>query len=87
MTRENILVSGVKMKELIADGDEMGGGFNFYCLQLKILVIILKALLLFPVGIGVQCNFLMGMKFQSIFSTGDDFSPDFSSGEGVPPGL
>ena len=80
------------MKELIADGDEdflflMGGGFKFYCLQLKILVGIPKILVFFQVGMEVQCNFPMGMKFQGILSAGDDFSPDFSSGEGVPPGL
>ena len=60
-----------------------GGDFEFYCLQLKNR----KILMLFSVGMRVQCSFPMGMKFQGIFLTGEKFSADFSSGEGVPPGL
>ena len=60
----------------------LGGGFKFYCLQLRILVEIPKILVFFPVGIEVQCNFPMGIKFQDILSTGDGFLPAFSSGEG-----
>ena len=59
----------------------MGGDFEFYCLQLIDLLGIPKVLMLFPVGIRVQCSFPMGMKFQGIFITGDNFSADFSSGE------
>ena len=40
-----------------------------------------QILILYTVGMRVQCSFPMGMKFQGIFLT------DFSSGEGVPPGL
>ena len=65
----------------------MGGDFEFYCLQIKNPVVISKMLMLFPVGMRVQCSFPMGMKFQGFFLTGDKFSADFSSGEGVPPGL
>ena len=65
----------------------MGGDFEFHCLQLKNPVGIPKILMLFPVGMRVQCSFPMGMKFQGNFLNGDKFSAHFSSGEGVPPGL
>ena len=55
----------------------MGGDFEFYCFQLKNPVGIPKILMVFPVGMRVQCSFPMGMKF----------SADFPSGEEVPPGL
>ena len=65
----------------------MGEDFEFYCLQLKNPVGIPTIVMLFPVGMRVQCSFPMGMKLQGIFLTGDKFSADFSSGEGVLPGL
>ena len=65
----------------------MGKDFKFYCLQLKNPVGIPKILMLFLVGMRVQCRFPIGMKFQGIFHTEDKFTADFSSGEGVPPGL
>ena len=37
----------------------MGGDFEFYCLQLKNPVGIPKILMLFPVGMRVQCSFPM----------------------------
>ena len=64
----------------------MCGDFKFYCLQLKNPVGIPKILMLFSVGMRVQCSFPIGMKFQGIFLTGDKFSADFSSGEGGPTG-
>ena len=60
----------------------MGWNFEFYCLQLKNPVVIPKMLMLFLVGMRVQCSFQMGMKFQGIFLTGDDFLADFSTGYG-----
>ena len=73
---------GIENPLLLRDGK-----FEFYCLQLKNPVRIPKIIMLFPVGMRVQCSFPMGMKFQGIFLTGDKFSVDFSSGEGVPTGL
>ena len=55
-----------------------GGDFEFYCLQLKNPVGIPKVLMLFPVGMRVQCSIPMGIKFQGIFLTGDtNFRPIF----------
>ena len=48
----------------------MGGNFEFYCLQLKIRVGIPKISMLFPVGMRVQCSFLIGMKFSADFFSG-----------------
>ena len=56
----------------------MGGDFEFYCLQLKNPVGIPKILMLFPVGMRVQCSFPTGMKFQGISRSGDDYLADFS---------
>ena len=62
-----------------------GGDFEFYCLQLKNPVGIPKILMLFPVGMRVQCSFLMGMKFQGIFLTGTNFRLIFLVGRGSNP--
>ena len=55
---ENFLASGDRMKEPNGNGMEnplllMGGGFVFYCLQLKNPVEIPKILMLFPVGMRI----------------------------------
>ena len=55
----------------------MGGDFVFYCLQLKNPVGNPKILMLFPVGVRVQCSFPMELKFQDIFLTVDKLSADF----------
>ena len=60
----------------------MDGGVGLYYLQLKNPVRIHKILVFFSVGMIVQCNFPMGMKFQGIFLTGDKFLADFSMGGG-----
>ena len=59
----------------------MGGDFEFYCLQLKNPVGILKILMLFPVGMRVQCSFPMGI-FRVFFSPGTNFRPIFPVGRG-----
>ena len=76
------------MKESNANGDGkflplMGQDFEFYCLQVKNPVGIPNILILFLVGMRVQCSFPMGMKSQGIFLTGDRLSADFSYGQGT----
>ena len=61
----------------------ISGDCEFYCLQLKSPVGISKILLLFPVGMRVQCSFPMAMKFQGIFFTKDKFLAEFSVRWGI----
>ena len=58
----------------------MGGDFEFYCLQLKNPVRIPEVLMLFLVGMKVQCSFPIGMKFQGISLTGLIFGRFFQWG-------
>ena len=75
----NILASGDRMEEPNVNGDGQSivfNGWGFWILLLKAQKSsgIPKILMLFPVGIRVQCSFPMGMKFQGIFLNGDKFS-------------
>ena len=67
----------------------MGGDFESIVYRSKIQWGFPKFLMLFPVGIRVQCSFPVGIKFQGIFLTGDQrgqiFGRFFQWG-GVPTG-
>lgn len=62
----------------------MSGDLKFYCLQLEKIQLGWRfspyIFVFFPLGMRVKCTSLMGMKFRSIFLTGDDFLVDLSGG-------
>ena len=63
----------------------MGGDFIVY--SSKIPVGLDKISVFFPVGMRIQCSFLIGMKFHGFFYiTGDDFLADFFLWVGGPTG-